>query len=474
MRSPPDDVFPMTIGGKAIAGTKLFEVTNPATEEVLARAPECSPAQLDDATGSAQRAQPDWGADEARRRALLRACAAKLKQNARALSELLTREQGKPRRGAMQEVMAAASCFRAMAQMELPADTAPGSDSRTFEIRRTPFGVVAAITPWNFPVTLAAWKIAPALVAGNTVVLKPSPHTPLATLSIGSLLQEVLPKGVLNVISGGDSGGEALILDPHVRMISITGSIETGRRVASLAAESNKGTVLELGGNDAAIVLDDCDVSAIADSVFQAAFENCGQMCVAIKRLYVHDRVFEPLVDRLVTLARETRLGDGMDPRSQMGPLNNPAQLRRIEELLADACSNGGDIRCGGERPDRPGWFFPPTIVTGTIDGSRLVDEEQFGPALPVMPFSDVEDAVERANATEFGLGGSVWAGDPVTGAGIARRLECGMAWVNQHGDLRGGYPVGGIRQSGRGYAQGPWGLQEFTQLRTVSLPAGQ
>jgi len=407
MRLDGCDQFTMMIGGQPARTGELFPIINPATEEVIANAPDCSPELLGEAIRAASQAFPNWSQDEAKRRTLLRECSVKLKQNARLLSELLTIEQGKPRRKSLEEVMAAASCFRAMSEIELPSEIAPASADRLFEIRRSPYGVVAAITPWNFPIILAVWKIAPALLAGNSVVLKPSPYTPLATLRLGSILGEILPPGVLNVVSGGDRLGAELVSAPDVRLIALTGSVDTGRRVAQAAAEDNKATLLELGGNDAAIVLDDCDPASVAESIFQAAFENSGQMCTAIKRLYIHDQLFRPFVDRLVDLAQRVKLGDGMDPDSQLGPLNNRAQLERVEELVQQAVKVGGTVECGGRRPDRPGWFYQPTIVTGVSKGVPLVDEEQFGPALPIMAFSEIDEAVAMANGTEFGLGGS-------------------------------------------------------------------
>ena len=279
-------------------------------------------------------------------------------------------------------------------------------------MRRRPFGVVGAITPWNYPVMLAAWKIAPALLAGNTVVIKPSPYTPLSTLRLGEILRDVLPPGVLNVVSGGDALGAWITQHPLVRKISFTGSVATGKKVAAAAAPDLKRVTLELGGNDAAIVLPDADPAAIADKIFWGAFTNSGQVCSAIKRVYVHEDSFAALRDELTARAKSVKMGDGFEEGVQLGPINNRPQFERVIDLVDDAKIAGATITAGGAPRPGGGYFFEPTIVTGVAEGVRLVDEEQFGPALPLLTYRDVDDAVERANATSFGLSGSVWSSD--------------------------------------------------------------
>lgn len=467
MTSPPEAALHLTIGNEAVASEATFPVINPATEDVLANAPAASRVHLQAAEAAAVGARPEWENDEERRRERLRLCARKIREHAKELSTLLTQEQGKPRRMAMQEIMAASACFREAGDWEGEADWE--SVKSRARLRRAPVGTVAAIAPWNFPAILAAWHVAPALRAGNTVILKPSPFTPLTTLYLGSILSEVLPRGVLNTLSGGHDLGQWMVESSHVDMVAFTGSIETGRRVAESAARSLKKTLLELGGNDAAIVLDG-DPQAMAQALFHGAFDNNGQMCMAIKRLYVHAPLVETLTQALAEICESVQIGDGMDSASQLGPLNNRAHLEKIQNLVDDALVNGGQVRAGGQRLDRPGWFFPPTLVTGVSEGTTLVDGEQFGPLLPILPFDHIDEAIERANATKFGLGGSIWTSDVERGTLLARQLHCGVAWVNQHGVLPGDFPVGGLKQSGLGSSQGDWGYREFSQVRVVSV----
>lgn len=330
--------------------------------------------------------------------------------------------------------------------------------------------MVAAITPWNYPVSLAVWKIAPALLAGNTMVLKPSPFTPLATLRMGEILRDVLPPGVFNVVSGGDELGAWMTAHPAVRKISFTGSVATGKLVAAAAAPDLKRVTLELGGNDPALVLEDVDVRKVAKRIFWGAFENCGQVCSAIKRVYVPESLYEPMLTQLGELARGVQVGDGLDADSQMGPLNNRPQLERVQELVEDAKRAGGKVVAGGQRLGDRGYFFAPTIVGDVQDGVRLVDEEQFGPVLPVVTYADLDDAVERANATHFGLSGSVWSSDSAKAEEVAGRLECGTAWVNQHLNVLPHAPFGGAKWSGIGVENGPWGLLGFTEIQTINV----
>lgn len=313
-------------------------------------------------------------------------------------------------------------------------------------------------------------KVAPALLVGNTVVLKPSPYTPLATLKLGEVLREALPPGVLNVVSGGDELGATITTHPTVRKVCFTGSVETGKRVAAAAASDLKRVVLELGGNDPAIVLGDVDPKRVAEKLFWSAFENAGQICMAIKRLYVHERVYPALVQELADIAKNVRVGDGLDPATQLGPLNNEPQLDRVSELVEDAKREGATIVTGGDRLSKPGYFYMPTVVTDIAEGTRLVDEEQFGPALPVMPFSDLDDVLERANATHFGLKASVWTNDLGKGADIARQIECGTASVNKHGGMDPAVPFGGSKWSGIGYQNGSWGLEAYSELQVIEV----
>jgi len=333
--------------------------------------------------------------------------------------------------------------------------------------------VVAGITPWNYPLVLAFWKIAPALLAGNTIVVKPSPFTPLTTLRLGELLRDVVPPGVLNIVSGSDQLGAWMTTHPVPRKISFTGSIETGKKVALAAAADLKRVTLELGGNDPAIVLDDAEPAVVARGIFAGAFQNNGQVCSAVKRVYVPERLYGEVVAALVEEARAAKVGEGTEPGVTLGPINNKPQLDRVAELVADALSHGAKAATGGAPLDGPGYFFQPTILTDLMDGTRIVDEEQFGPALPVVAYRDLDDAVERANATHFGLSGSVWGADADRATEVAGRLECGTAWVNTHLALAPQQPFGGFKWSGIGVENGPWGLAEFSEVQAVHRARG-
>lgn len=463
----------MTIGGAAVAGTETFDVVDPATGAVHARAPECSREELDAAMAAAQQALPDWRADEAARREALSAAAKVLAESARELGAEITAEQGKPLREAGYEAYAGESWLGYHASLELPRQVIQ-DDKRAFvQVVTRPLGVVAAITPWNFPVSAACMKIAPALAAGNTVVLKPSPFTPLATLRLGELLRPVFPPGVLNVVSGGDALGARMAEHPAVRKITFTGSVATGKRVAAAAAPDLKRITLELGGNDPAIVLDDADVDAVADGIFWAAFANAGQICSAIKRVYVPRSLHGPLVDALADRARSVKVGNGAEKGTRLGPITTRPQFERVCELVEDALSRGARAAAGGAPLEGPGNFFAPTVLTDIEDGTRIVDEEQFGPALPVVAYRDLEDAVAAANGTHFGLDGSVWSADPERAAEVAARLECGTAWINTHLMQGPAQPFGGRKWSGIGVENGPWGLAGFYELQTLYRARG-
>jgi acyl-CoA reductase-like NAD-dependent aldehyde dehydrogenase len=465
--------FSMTIDGGAVPTTDSFGVVNPATAEVFAQAPECTRAQLDAAMESAQKAYRDWRSDEGARREALHRAADALFGAADAIGPVLTAEQGKPLAEAGMEVLGAGVWFKYFADLELPREVIQDDDTAFAEVLRRPLGVVAAITPWNFPLILASWKIAPALLAGNTMVLKPSPFTPLATLKLGELLAGIFPPGVLNVVSGGDELGQWMTSHPVPRKISFTGSVATGKQVAAAAAPDLKRVTLELGGNDPAIVLDDVDPAAIAEKLFWGAFANNGQVCSAIKRVYVPERLYGQVVEALADRARSVKVGDGTAEGTQLGPINNRPQFDRVSELVADAIAGGATAVTGGKPVDGPGYFYEPTILSELTDGTRIVDEEQFGPALPVIAYRDLDDAVERANATHFGLSGSVWSADPERGAQVAARLECGTAWVNAHLALAPHQPFGGAKWSGIGVENGPWGLLGFTEIQVLYRAKG-
>ncbi len=460
--------FSMTIDGSAVEGSGRFDVVNPADRSIVGQAPECTPEELDLAFGSALQAFALWRADKAMRRSAILDASKTIMDNVDDIAYILTMEQGKPLRDAKYEVECIAEWFEYYARLELPREVIQDDENGFAEVIRRPLGVVSAITPWNFPVALAAWKIAPALMAGNTLVLKPSPFTPLSSLLMGEMLRGVLPDGVLNVVTGGDELGAAMVRHPVPRKISFTGSVAAGRSVYQAAAPDLKRVTLELGGNDAAILLDDVNVTAIARKVFWGAFRNNGQICSAIKRVYAPENIYKDVVAALAEVAESVVVGNGLDERTVLGPINNRPQYERVKELIIDAADAGAKAIARSAVPDSDGYFVLPTIIADAKDGMRIVDEEQFGPALPVLSYRDLDDAIARANGTQFGLSGSVWSSDPERAAVVARRLECGTAWANTHLVLPPHQPFGGHKASGVGVENGPWGYYAFTDLQVI------
>ena len=466
--------YTMSIDGQQErGGAGSFDVLNPATEETIGQAPECSRDQLNQAVAAAKRAFVTWRRDEGARRAALAKAAELLQAKVAEIANTLTLEQGKPLAQATGEVMGAAAQLKNAASMPLPYEVTKDDEKQKIEICYRPYGVVAGLTPWNFPVMIAMSKIAPALLAGNTMVLKPSPFTPLSTLQLGAVLQAALPAGVLNVVSGGNELGGWITSHPDVKKISFTGSVPTGVKVAQSAATDLKRVTLELGGNDPAIILDDADPAKIAPQLFWSSFMNCGQICIAVKRIYAPESLFNPLVGAIAKLAQEVQVGEGIDPKTQIGPINNAMQLERVSGLVADAKQRGAKVHAGGDRMSRKGYFFKPTVLTELDDSAPIVAEEQFGPVLPLLPYRSVDDAVERANNTSYGLGASVWSSKPERAKEIAKELEAGTVWINQHVALSAHAPFGGAKHSGIGEASGRWALASFMQKVVVNTRNG-
>jgi acyl-CoA reductase-like NAD-dependent aldehyde dehydrogenase len=466
--------FAHLIDGDMVGGKEWFDVVNPATGQAFARAPLLSRAQLDRAVTAARRAFPSWRATAvADRRAAIGRMAQILTDNAAALAELLTLEQGKPVGQSRDEISRAASQSVGMADIVIADELLEDNAQRRIELKYFPLGVVGIITPWNAPINLAAGPLVAALYTGNTVVLKPSPFTPLCTLKIAALLRDVFPPGVLNVVAGPDELGEWMTAHPGIDKISFTGSVQTGKLVMASCAGTLKRFTLELGGNDAAIVLDDVDPRAVAPKLFFAAFVNSGQVCMAIKRVYAHESIYEELCSALAEEATKARVGSGLEPGVQLGPIQNKEQYEKVIGILNDTTAQGARILAGGQVPEGPGYFFPPTVVADIDEHSRLVQEEQFGPILPVLKFSDEEDALRRANDTRFGLSGSVWSADPERAARLAARLEVGTAWINQHRATSATVPFGGAKESGMGRQYAALGLKGYMEPRVISVLKG-
>ncbi len=425
----------MVIGGELVAGDASMDVINPANEEVIAACPRVSREQLATAVAAAKAAFPSWKKRSWKeRQSVLSAIADAIDKHVPELARLLTLEQGKPLPDATAEVQGTSAFFRYFAALPAPEWEQSADKKSPVEIRRRPLGVVAAITPWNFPLALMAFKVPPALLAGNTVVLKPAATTPLATLRFGEIVSKIVPPGVLNIITDANDLGGDLTTHPDVNKISFTGSTATGRKVMASAADTLKRVTLELGGNDPAIVLPDVNPVEIAGKIFQSAFMNAGQVCIAVKRAYVHEDIYDEVCSELAALADKAIVGDGLDQGSQIGPVQNRNQYKKVLEFIESGRANG-KIIAGGEAAGKRGFFIRPTIVRDIKDGTMLVDEEQFGPVLPVIKFSDADDAVSRANNSTYGLGASVWSSDlgkPVRSRAIWKPERCGSTstWI--------------------------------------------
>lgn len=465
--------FHLSIAGKLVRAKDSFDVINPATGKVLAQAPSATAEQLDAAIAAARSAFKSWSAlgyDE--RQVYLDRYADALQEHRDDLVRLLTLEQGKPLETmAAPEVDQAISYIRQIAARRIPVEIVEDTDAHVVELHHVPLGVVGGITPWNFPVLLSLWKVAPALITGNTFVLKPTPFTPLTALRFGEIAQRVLPAGVLSVVSGGDNLGPQLTNHPDIAKISFTGSTETGKHVLRAAAGTVKRVTLELGGNDAAIVLPGADYKAIIPQLFWGAFGHQGQWCVGIKRLYIHRSFHAQFVQAFVDYAKTVKVGDGLDPDVDLGPVQNKMQFDKLKTFLDDIKANGQKIVLGGEIDESlPGYFFPITVVDNPPEDSKIVQEEQFGPIVPILVYDDVDDAVSRANASIYGLGASVWGRDTNAAVAVANRLEAGMVWVNEIHTQGVDIPFGGVKQSGLGTEHGREGRELFTNAKTVLI----
>jgi acyl-CoA reductase-like NAD-dependent aldehyde dehydrogenase len=399
-----------------------------------------------------------------------RAIAKTIDAHSEELARLLTLEQGKPMNGlgSRFEIGGAVAWTRYTADLSLPVEVLQDGAEGRVELHRKPIGVVGSITPWNWPVMIACWHIIPAIRAGNTVVIKPSPLTPLSTIRLVELINQELPPGVVNVVTGENEIGSLMSSHPGIAKVTFTGSTATGRKIMQNAAGTLKRLTLELGGNDAGIVLPDAEPKKIVEGLFWGAFINCGQTCAALKRLYVHDSLYDEVCRELTAYAKQVVVGDGLSESSTLGPVQNRRQFEIVSSFVNEAREKGGRVLIGGDPTNGPGWFYPVTLVADLDHGCRLVDEEQFGPALPIIRYSDLDEAVAKANASSMGLGGSVWGSDPETTKRVAQRIEAGSVWINKHGAIQPNAPFGGVKQSGFGVEFGLEGLKEFTTVQTV------
>ncbi|MEV8337763.1 aldehyde dehydrogenase family protein [Leucobacter sp. NPDC077196] len=456
------------------AGGETREVFDPATGERIGTAPVEGLDDLHAAIDRAEAAQPAWAAlPDAERQAILHRAADAIEASSEALAELLSREQGKPLNGpnARFEVGGCVAWTRAAADTPLPVEVIIDDESGYAEMHYRPLGVVGAISPWNWPMMISIWQIAPSLRMGNTVVIKPAETTSLSVLALVAVMNQVLPEGVLNIVAGpGRTVGDALTRSPKISKIMFTGSTPVGKRIIEASAANVARLTLELGGNDAGIVLPDVDPAAIAEDLFWGAFINTGQTCAALKRLYVHDSVYDAVVDELAKFAANVPMGVGLDEQNVLGPLQNRAQFEEVDRLVESAKASGARVVLGGE-PDRDavGNFYPTTLIADIDPHNDLVVEEQFGPALPIIRYSDLDEVVKLANELEFGLGSSVWSSDRARALEVAARMQAGTTWINSHGGLHPMIPFGGAKQSGYGREFGVAGLKAVAEPHVIS-----
>ena len=460
------------IDGQMITTGEWCDVVNPANEQVIGQVPKCGKAELDQAVAAARRAFKSWkNTPFEERQAACMAISGAIKENAEELYRLLTSEQGKPHEQAKGEIYGAAGMSAAQSTLKLEDVINEDSDTRLSRTRRVPVGVVGGIVPWNFPVMMAVQKIVPALMSGCTIVLKPSPFTPLTTLRIAELIADKVPAGTVNIITGEDSLGPLITQHPDIDKITFTGSTATGKKIMEGASADLKRITLELGGNDASIVLPDADPKKVAEQLFWSSFSNAGQICVAAKRVYIHEDIYDELSQAIADYAKTVKVGDGSQQGTGVGPIQNKKQYERVLELIQDAKDNGYKFLTGGDvDPSGTGYYVPITILDNPPEDARIVAEEQFGPVMPLMKFSTEEEVIQRANNSDYGLAGAVWTGNPDKGVEIAEQLETGTVWINEYLHLSPFTPFGGHKQSGFGAEYGLDGLKEFTYPQVITV----
>lgn len=463
--------YKLLIDGKLVAGVGTIDVINPATGKSLAAAPRADKALAETAVAAAKRSFPAWGRlSYAERAKKVSAFADAIEKSAEEFGRLLTMEVGKPLVEANFEVIETVEALKFFAEQDIKPKVLRENDQELIVEQRYPQGVVVAITPWNFPLALLSYKIGAALMAGNSVIAKPAPTTPLTTLLLGEIAAEIFPAGVFQTLADQNDLGPVLTSHPDVAHVSFTGSTPTGKKVLDAAADTLKRFTLELGGNDAAIVLDDVDIKEMAPAIFGAAFFNAGQVCFATKRIYAPRDMVDELVTELAKLADEAKLGNGLEDGTTIGPIQNKTQYDKVLGFIESARQDGGTIVTGGHAVEGAGYFIQPTIVKDLGDDARLVREEQFGPVLPILAYDTLDEAIDRVNSVDYGLGGIVWTSDVKRGAEVASRIETGTIWVNRHLVLPKDIPFGGAKQSGIGVQNGIEGIEDFTQRRVVSV----
>lgn len=450
-----------------------FLSLNPSTLEVIGEVTNTSREEIDAKIEKARKAQKLWSArSDAERKEILLKVAEALQQNSKELAEWITREQGKPLNGpgANFEMQACVGWTQVPASLDLPEEIVFEDETRKDILYRNPIGVVAAIAPWNWPLMIAIWQIIPSLRMGNAVIIKPSEYTTFCSLEMIKVINTVLPEDILQVITGRGEVGGYLTSHPEIGKIMFTGSIATGRKVIEASVKNMAHLTLECGGNDAGIILPGLDVSKHIDNIFWGAFLNMGQTCACLKRLYVHEDDYENVVKALADYSSNIPMGNGSDETNVLGPIQNKMQYDKIQDLIRDAENIGADFVFTGQKPDLEGYFIPVTLIGNVDNGDRIVDEEQFGPVLPIIKYKTLEEAISKANDSETGLGASVWSDDLDEAQKVAAQLEAGTVWINQHGAINPFVPFGGVKQSGYGVEFGIEGLKAVTVPKIISI----
>lgn len=462
----------LVINGVMVQGQATFtSVINPATEEVIAQVASASVEQVNEAIQAAVEAFKTWkNVSDADLAEVFKNIATDIRADSAELAELITLEQGKPFGLAQFEVEGGASWIEYLSSLEIPVETIVDPSGKIIKVYNRPVGVVASITPWNWPFMIAIWHLIPALKTKNCVVNKPSEYTPLSTIRLVEIINRHVPKGVCSVVLGTGEAGGALSSHPDIAKVTFTGSTRTGQRILSNSIDSLKSVVLELGGNDVGLVLEDADLNIVAERIFGSAFLNAGQTCAALKRLYVHESVYDVLTEKLVNIANSQVVGAGLDPEVSFGPIQNKVQYEKVKGLITNAVANGGQIITATKNVPEKGYFIAPTLITNVDNGIALVDEEQFGPVLPIMKFKDINEVIAQTNQSEFGLGGSVWSTDIAKAEDIASQMETGTVWINSHSDLSPAAPFGGWKTSGLGFSFGLDGLLLFTHKQAIHI----
>lgn len=450
-----------------------FDVINPATGQPIISLNSSAPDEVDAVIQQAKIAFTIWKhTDDEIIKPIFTKIANDIRIHKDEIAQLITLEQGKPLFLADIEVELGASWIEHLRDVEVPVETYEEANGKVIQVFNKPIGIVASITPWNWPFMIAIWHLFPALKTKNCIINKPSEYTPLSTIKLIEIMNRHLPAGVCGLVLGKGDAGAYLTAHPAIGKVAFTGSTRTGQAILRNSVDTLKSTVLELGGNDAAIVLEDADLDKVADKIFGSAFLNMGQTCTAIKRLYVHENIYDQLIEKLLAMAEAQVIGNGLEAETTFGPVQNAVQYQKVKALIADAIARGATVLTADVAIPENGYFIAPTIIGNLPIDTPLIHEEQFGPVLPVMKFRDIQEVIQLANASEFGLGGSVWSQDLEKAQAIAHQLETGTVWINRHAEMSPNAAFCGWKMSGLGHAFGMSGLLQFTKKQAVHISA--